>query len=161
MSDASISIKCKKCNQDFQPDPKTRGDWICPNCQTKNPNLKRHYRSVADLYILWLIVSVIFLFVHLKTVGIDLRIIFTFPFLVLLLVAIVFVYKSKTPWTDNAAKILIWSVFGVSLLLKLSQVAQILLAGTFNVPFMISFGVIYTAIFSYLFWLHCQTKKYI
>ena len=161
MNDTLISIKCKKCNQDFQPDPKTRGDWVCPNCQTKNPNLKRHYRSVGDLYILWLILSAIFMFVHLKTVGFDLRTIFAFPFLALVLVTIIFVYKSKTPWTDNAAKILIWLVFGISLVFKLFQVAQMLLAGTFNVPFMISFGMVYVAIFSYLFWLHSQTKKYI
>jgi DNA-directed RNA polymerase subunit RPC12/RpoP len=161
MNDAEVSIKCKKCNETFQPDIKTRGDWVCPNCKSKNPNMKRHYRSVADLYILWLVVSAIVMFVHLKTSGFDLGIVFTLPFLTLLLVAIIFVYKSKTPWTDNAAKILIWLVFGISLGFKLIQVAEMLLAGNFNIPFMISFGIIYVAIFSYLFWLHSLTKKYI
>lgn len=161
MNGDSISINCKKCGENFQPDIKTRGDWVCPKCQCKNPNLKRHYRSVADLYILWLVLSVIFWFVHFKTVGLDLRAIFSLPFLALLLVTIIFIYKSKMPWTDSTAKILIWTVFGVSLLFKLTQVAQMLLAGQFNIPFMISFGLIYVAIFLYLFWLHIQASKYI
>lgn len=160
MNGDAIFLKCKKCGESFQPDIKTRGDWVCPKCQCKNPNLKRHYRSVADLFILWLILSAIFWFVHVNTVGLDLRAIFSLPFLALLLVAIIFIYKSKMPWTDGISKILIWAVFGAALLLKISQVIQMLLAGQFNIPFVIGFGVVYVAIFIYLFWLHHQASKY-
>ena len=161
MNDNVVSIKCKKCNQAFQPDMKTRGDWICPNCQTKNPNLKRHYRSVADLYILWLIVLAIFSFVHFKSVGLDAGAIFSFPFLIFLTITIVFVYQSKEPWNDKVVKFLIWLVFGTSLGFKLLQVAGMLIAGKINIPFMISFTLIYSAIFLYLFWLHLQASKYV
>ena len=160
MSANLVSIKCKKCNQDFQPDAKTRGYWICPNCQAKNPNLKRHYRSVADLYILWLIFSGTFLFVHFKSAGLDGNAIFTFSFLVLLVVTIAFISKSKEPWNDKIAKVLIWLVFGISLAYKLLQVAGMLLTNKMNIPFTISFVLVYSAIFIYLLWLHLQASKY-
>jgi len=79
--------------------------------------------------------------------GLDLRAVFSLPFLALLLITIIFIYKSKMPWTDNIAKILIWTVFGVSLLFKLTQVAQMLLAGQLSIPFMVSFGIVYVEIF--------------
>ncbi len=160
MSDTLVSINCKKCNQNFQPDSKTRGDWICPNCQTKNPNLQRHFRSVADLYILWLVFSGIFTFIHFQSAGLDGNTIFSFLFLIPLIVTIVFIYKSKIPWSDKTVKILIWLTFGISLGFKLLQIAGMLLAGRINVSFTIGFVVIYLAIFIYLFWLHLQANKY-
>ena len=78
----------------------------------------------------------------------------------LLLVAVVLVYKSLTPWNDHVAKILIWVVFGTSLAIKLGQVAEMLLAGKVSIPFIVGFGVVYMAIFGYLFWLHSQSKRY-
>lgn len=160
MSDTPILINCKKCGESFAPDFKTRGDWICPKCQCKNPNLKRHYRSVADLYILWFIFSVVVLLVYISSVGFDFGVIVRIPFVILLLITIITIYKSKSPWTDKVAKILIWSSFGVSVIFKAIQTVQLLLAGKFTIPFLLGFGIVHVAIFIYLLWLHCQTKKY-
>jgi hypothetical protein len=141
MSGTSILINCKKCGESFAPDFKTRGDWICPNCQCKNPNLKRHYRSVADLYILWFVFSAIVLFVYINSTGFDFAAIVRIPFLILLLITIITIYKSKSPWTDKTAKILIWSSFGVSVLFKAIQTVQLLLADKFTIPFLLGFGI--------------------
>lgn len=35
-----------------------------------------------------------------------------------------------------------------------------LFAGKLNIPFMVGFGIVFTAIFSYLLRLHFQAKKY-
>lgn len=94
-------------------------------------------------------------------IGFDFRAILSFPFLGLLLVTIIFVYKSKMPWADSASKNLIWTVFGSALALKLSQAAQMLLAGQMNIPFIVGFGIVYVAIFIYLFWLHVEASKYV
>ena len=160
MSNSSILINCKKCGEGFAPNFKTRGDWICPKCQYENPNLKRHYRSVADLYILWFIFSVVFLLVRIGLVGFDFGAMSRIPFVILLIVTVITVYKSKSPWTDKIAKILIWSCFGVSVAFKTIQTVQLLSADRLNVPFLLGFGIVHVAIFIYLFWLHCQTKKY-
>ena len=160
MSDTPILINCKKCGESFAPDFKTRGDWICPKCQYKNPNLKRHFRSVADLYILWFLFSAIVLLAHISSAGFDFGIIVRIPFVILLFITVITIYKSKSPWTDKIAKVLIWSCFGVSVAFKAIQIVQLLLADKFNVLFLLGFGIVHVAIFSYLFWLHCQAKKY-
>lgn len=160
MSDAPILINCKKCGESFAPDFKTRGDWICPKCQCKNSNLKRHYRSVADLYILWFIFSVVVLLVYVNSVGFDFGAIVRIPFVILLLVTIMMIYKSESPWTNKTAKILIWSSFGVSVMFKAIQTVQLLLADKFTILFLLGFGIVHVTIFIYLLWLHCQAKKY-
>lgn len=160
MFDAPILINCKKCCESFAPDFKARGDWICPKCQCKSPNLKRHYRSVADLYILWFIFSVVVLIVYVKSEGFDFGVIVRIPFVILLLVTIITIYKSASPWTDKTAKTLIWSSFCVSVIFKAIQTVQLLLADKFTIPFLIGFGIVHVAIFIYLFWLHCQARKY-
>jgi hypothetical protein len=160
MSDRPIVINCHKCGEIFTPDFKTRGDWICPKCQCKNPNLRRHYRSVADLYILWFIFSVVVLLVYISSVGFDFGALVRISFAILLLVTIIKVYKSKSPWTDKTAQILIWSSFGVSVIFKAIQTVQLLLAEKFTVPFLLGFGIVHVAIFIYLLGLHCQAKKY-
>jgi hypothetical protein len=160
MSALSISIECRKCHNKFQPDLKERGYWICPECQGKNPNLRRHYRSVADLYILWLIFSIIVMVVRFGSVGVDWKTIITLPFLMLLLVTIIMVYRAREPWTDRGIKRLIWLVFGIALGAKVVQFAQMSFRGEPKSVFVGSFGLVFTAILIYLFWLHSQSKKY-
>jgi hypothetical protein len=152
-NDITVSINCKNCGSMFQPDVKTKRAWLCPSCQAKNPNLKRHYRSVADLCILGLIVTIIFLIVAFNSAGLNGGMILPAAHAVLLLVTIVFVYKSKAPWIDRAAKTLIWTVFGLALLFNV--VVPLLLTGMQNIPFLIVYGVI----FSYLFWLNSQANQ--
>jgi hypothetical protein len=153
MINAVVSIKCKKCGGSFQPDTHTRGDWLCQNCKAKNPNLKRHYRSVADLCILGLIATVVFIFMRFNQRRFDFGIAFSIAHALLLIVTIVAIYKSKIPWADAPAKILIWAVFSLALMFNVAL--PLLLTGWLNIPF----AVVYAAVFSYLFWLNSQANK--
>ena len=137
----------------FEPDVKTKGTWPCPSCQTKNPNLKRHYRSVADLFILGLIITLLDVAFGVKSAGLNLGVLLLAAHAILLLVTIVFVYKSKTPWADSTAKTLIWVVFGLALLSNVAS--RLMLAGRLNIPAIIAFAVV----FSYLLWLNVQAGK--
>lgn len=153
MSQANPVIKCKKCGITFEPDMKTKGTWPCPSCQTKNPNLKRHYRSVADLCILGLIITLLVVVFGVANTGLNLGVLLSAAHAVLLLVTIVFVYKSKNPWADSTAKTLIWVVFGLALLFNVAT--PLMLAGRLNIPAII----VYAVVFPYLFWLNVQAGK--
>lgn len=146
-------VKCRKCNNTFQPNMDTKGPWICPSCQSKNPNLKRHYRSVADLCILGLIITAIAIAVGFSQVGLSLGVILSAGHAILLLVTIVFVYKSKVPWADSTAKILIWTVF--SLALVFNVLLPLVFTRSVNIPAI----VVYALVFPYLFWLNSQAGK--
>lgn len=150
---AAPTIKCKKCNNIFPPDMQTKSPWVCPSCQMKNPNLKRHYRSVADLCILGLIVTAIVFAVGFSKAGLTLGVLVSAGHAVLLLVTIVFVYKSKTPWTDGVAKALIWTVFGLALVFNV--VLPLVVSGWLNIPVI----AVYALVFPYLFWLNSQAGK--
>ena len=150
---ASVTIKCKKCGNAFQPHVKTKGPWRCPSCEAKNPNLKRHYRSVADVCILGLIATAVIVTLGFKDRGLALDVVLSAAHGVLLLVTIVTDYKSKTPWTDTVAKSLIWIVF--SLAVVFNVVLLLVVAGKLNLPAII----IYAVVFPYLFWLDSQANK--
>lgn len=152
MSDAP-TIKCKKCSKTFQPDMKTRGAWLCSACQAKNPNLKRHYRSVADICILGFIFTAIVVAVEISRAGLNLGVLLAAGHAVVLLVTIVFVYKSKTPWTDGIAKALIWTVSGLVLLFNV--IVPLVFTRALSIP-----AIVFCALlFPYLFWLNSQTGK--
>lgn len=153
MSESNVCIKCKKCGNTFPPDVKTKGPWVCPSCLAKNPNLKRLYRSVADLCILGLIFTVILAAVRLNEHGVDLGLILSSAHAVLLLLTIIFVYKSKAPWKDAPARTLIWVVFGLALLFNV--LVPLLFAGLLFIPAII----VYAIIFPYLLWLNFQANK--
>jgi hypothetical protein len=160
MNEVPVTINCAKCSQPFEPDFKTRGCWICPSCKGKNPNLKRHYRSVGDLYILWLGCLLIFSFLHFESAGIDASVFLSLALSIVLVVTIFFVYKSSEPWNDALAKLFIWITFGMLLCGRLIQIAGMAINGNTNFPHIFGFAVGYTAIFMYLLWLHFQTRKY-
>ena len=153
MNDVIPAIKCKKCGSTFEPDVKAKKAWLCPSCQAKNPNLKRHYRSVADVCILGLIGTVIFVAIMYARSGLSLGAVLAAAQGMLLLATIVLVYRSKTPWADSRAKNLIWMVFGLALLFN--GVVPLVRAGKLNIPFLI----VYAIIFPYLFWLNAQARK--
>ncbi len=152
MAKTVVSIKCRKCRQTFQPDVRTRGLWFCPNCRAKNPNLKRHYRAIADLFIIGLVGTAVFIFLRRNQLGLGLGIVFATNVL-LLVVASVAIYMSKAPWADPIAKLLIWIVFGLAFVSNV--ILPLLLAGRLNIVFV----VLYALIFPYLFWLNSQANK--
>ncbi len=149
-----VQLRCKKCRDAFVPDLKTKGNWDCPKCDAKNPNLRRHYRSVADLCILGLIVSIVIVVLSLRqqhglTVGSILGVLQA----VLLVVTITSIYCAKTPWLSSRARVLIWVVFGSAFFFNV--LAPLLFSGFLNVPFVI----VYVFVFAYLFWLRSATNK--
>ena len=153
MNKENPSVSCRKCKTCFQPDVSTRDPWVCPNCKEKNPNLLRHYRSVADLFILGLIGVVIFIIIGIRGQNISMGLIFLIAQAAILLTSIVFIYKTKTPWKDKAAKSLIWIVYGLGFLFNV--ILPLLLHGKIIIPLV----VVYLAIFTYLFWLNSQAAK--
>ncbi len=153
MGDITPMIKCKKCRNAFQPEMKTKKTWQCPSCQAKNPNLKRHYRSVADLCILGLIVVAIRFWFGFSEDSLNFGVILSAGQAILLLVTVLFVYKSKAPWADSVVKVLIWTVFGLALLFNV--VIPLVFFGWLNIPACI----VYALVFPYLFWLNSLASK--
>lgn len=153
MADGTASIQCRKCGTVITPDPKTRGDWCCPGCKARNPNLTRHYRSVADLCILGFIATIVSAVVSVVVSGVTLALWRQTMHAALLLMTITAVYRSKTPWTDVTVRILVWVTFGVACAVNL---ATLLLSSR---PTGIGFLIVYAIIFPYLFWLEAQARK--
>ena len=152
-SNTRAEIKCKRCRAVFSPDFNVRGAWACPRCAKKNPNLRRHYRSVADLCILGIIATAVARLIMFRGNGITLGFILSVTHASLLLATIILVYRSQTPWTEAATKALIWTVFGFALFFNV--VLPMVLLGKLNVAFLI----LCSLIFPYLFWLHTQSKR--
>jgi len=152
-----IQVKCKRCQNIYSPNLKSNiayKAWICPNCQCKNPNLKIHYRSVADLCIFGLIAQVLLLYVGLVRDRTGLVWIFGLAYAALLLVTIIRIYKSRAPWMDKPIKIMIVVV---------ASVATVYNIGFFIVvtPLMLAVTVsgVYAILWTFLFWLWLQTRQ--
>lgn len=153
MNDIRPVIKCRKCGDQFEPDMKTNGTWNCVRCGERNTNLKRHYRSVADLYILSLIITLIGLAVVFSRTGPNLDFMIVGGHALLLLITIIVVYMSAEPWTDRVAKTMIWFVFLLSLVLNV--VMPLVLRGLLNIPMTVAASIV----FLYLIWLGWQAKR--
>jgi hypothetical protein len=148
-----VSIRCAKCAQTFEPDLKSKRVWRCPQCDGKNPNLKRHYRSVADLCILGLIAVIIFALFEYYEKGLTANVVVLTADAILLLVTNLVIYKSRAPWANSTAKMLIWAVFGLAFLGNLAM--PLLLTGTVHIGFLI----VYAIVLPYLFWLDSRARK--
>lgn len=148
-----ISVNCGTCGMVFTPNLRTRAKWLCVHCRAKNPNLKRHYRSIAILCILALLVTIMVLPVQVIETGVTLGAVVMGAHALLLLSTIICIYKSPAPWMDQPVKTLIWVVFVLALFFNL--VLPFLLAGLVNIPFL----VVYAIVFPYLFWLSARAKK--
>jgi hypothetical protein len=156
---SDVFITCKHCAEVFLPDLKTRGPWVCPYCERKNPNLRRHYRSVADVMIIGLMIGGGKLaFQWADSNGpflsrFSIADLVQAMHLLILFSAVIAIYRSKTPWANNTIKALIWVIYGAtflanmgfSVLVGLHLTAMLLLA--------------YIPLFTYLLWLHVQARK--
>jgi hypothetical protein len=145
-------VFCRKCRHGFEPDLQTRGPWICPHCQAKNANLTRHYRGIADLCVLGLVLLGIS--VALGGLPLELNVGSALIALnvLLLLVTNVAIFKSKTAWTSAITRFLVWAVFVVAFLFS---VGLPLTTGRLFIPAI----VVYAFVFPYLFWLGRQTNR--
>jgi hypothetical protein len=137
-------VTCKKCEHGFKPDLSTSSPWLCPACGAKNPNLKRHVRSVADVFILWFIVLVVVLLSHVKANGIDLEAAIYVANAVLLLTAIIVIYRRCTSWSSPATHVLMWLpvIFGS----MWHVVLPLINAGRVAIPYL----AVYVAVALYL-----------
>ena len=100
--------------------------------------------------ILGLLVTALVLVAIVVNKGITIWTLLSAADAILLLVTIILIYKSVTPWRDRVANVLIWIVFGVAFV------------GNVVIPFAF-FGrlspliIFYLLIFLYLFWLKRAT----
>ena len=157
VNEVNILVRCKKCYGRFTPDIKTRKPWICSNCGKKNPNLKRHYRSVADVFILGLISTVIFWWISLdlnaNKMLVDVIMFSRAMHVVLLLLGIISLYRSKTPWAEPRIKFLIWLIFGSAFLFNVAF--PLFRNGQLNILYI----VVLIPVYIYLTWLQYQASK--
>ena len=151
-----IQVKCKRCQNIYSPNLKSNiayKAWICPNCQCKNPNLKIHYRSVADVCILGLIADTLLLYAGIVQGRTGLFWILRLAHSTLLLVTFIRIYKSRAPWMDNPVKIMIVVVFGIGSVYNVGFF--MLFLGLLAVPA----ALLYAILWSFLLWLWIQTKQ--
>ena len=154
MNAVSTWIRCRKCPTKFQPDLKSSRLWQCPHCEATIPNLKRHWRSVADVCILGLIFTSLFAVPHIRAHGIDLAGFWFIVHCVLLLLVIFLIYRAEAPWTHTAAKVLAWIVF---IKVTVSNALIPLIQGqVFAIPLLI----VYFIVIVFLLWLSMQTARY-
>ena len=149
------SIRCKNCLAAFSPALKAsaKEGWQCPHCQTKNPQLKRLYRSFADLCIMGLIVTCLIVLYGISNDGVTLGSVISIGHGVLLLVTTIVVYSSVAPWQDRVAKTLIWAT------LTLACLFNVVILCVSNGLLVIPAVVLYSLVFGYLVWLTIMTKK--
>lgn len=166
-------IRCKKCRLLFEPDIEGCGGgrWPCPDCGTRNPNLRRHYRSIGLLFILALLLRLLPLFrticaapLWIANAPLDFAIEggLLFLQLALLVVGIVGIYSAIAPWKSRKLRVLIWVVFSMFFLVRVVESVALFLAG--EEPGLVAgvFGtgvLVFGIIFVYLFWLDFATKR--
>jgi hypothetical protein len=148
-----IRVRCRSCQKTYAPGLRSNKSWICPNCQSVNPNLKRHYRSVADVCILGFIAGVLLLYAGLVQGRTGLVWILLLVDAQLLLVTTILTYMSRAPWADKSVKVMIVVVFGIAAVVNIgffgaiSWMIGLLAAG------------LYAIIWAFLLWLWIQTKR--
>lgn len=144
-----IVIRCTKCGETFAPDLKLKKDpWFCTQCGAKNPNLRRHFRSVADFFILCLAVTVgVLVYGFSQGKSVTARSIVLTVWAVLLLVATIRIYTVRMPWRDRLGRGLIWVV--LALIVADRIVMLVLLPRGMSIPLL----VIPIAVLIYVIWV--------
>ncbi|MBN2022828.1 MAG: hypothetical protein JW809_08525 [Pirellulales bacterium] len=153
MNEQAVAIRCRACRKTFTPEAGESGVWVCGHCRGKNPNLARHFRSVADLCVFGLLAALFFLARRLEAGTRDWRTLAQAIHAALFVVTIVLTYRAATPWRSVTIKTLIWVVFVAALALNVG--VPMWLSGKMYLPVL----AVYGAIFWYLAWLHIQAAK--
>ncbi len=159
-----VQIRCRGCRGTFVPDLKKRGTWDCPQCGAPNANLRRHYKSVADVCILWLAYSIVVIGLTLSRQAMGTAwILLSLFHAVLLLIIIVSVYRTPAAWLKTRIRTLIWIVFTSALFFRLLTVILWIVGGSAAAATvligLVTSLVVPGAVFAYLFWLRSATKK--
>ncbi len=114
-------------------------------------NLRRHYHSIADLFILGLLFTGATLFFGRPKPFSTVWVLIVADS-ALLLITIVAIYMAKTPWASVTVRTLIWVAFLVAFFFN---VIAPLLSGQLLIPAV----VIYALLFPYLFWLEWRAHR--
>ena len=146
-----IPIKCGSCGIVFSPDPRSRDAWVCDACGAKNPNLRRHYRSLGILWIFALaIATMVGLGLLLEAGTIDYLLLLTWALSLAIVIAI---YGSRAPWMSTPTKVLIWVGIAFALF------GNVLYPLIFRDQFSPLRAAVTTVVFAYVCWLQIQARK--
>jgi hypothetical protein len=158
MDNSRVLIRCRKCGRTYAPDTRSSRHWICPHCQAKNPNLKRHYRSIAQLFMLNLLFAVLALFLRRNRASAIVFEVILGAVALYLLVAILSIYRAKRPWASPFVKVMVWSIFALGLCGNLVALARRFASGRID-PGTIGGTIVLGAIIAYIVWLEAQARK--
>lgn len=153
-------IVCLYCNRRIEPDLKSNKPWICVKCNKKLPNLKRHWRSIADVYAIQLSISLLLLLFSLFG-GEGFKSTFEFiSFWVSILISVIIpiiivirTYSSARPWEERSIRfwITVWLLLSfISVLVSFSTTGSILIV--------LILGFWPVIILLYFLWLSNKTK---
>ena len=154
-----IVVRCTKCGETFAPDLKLKKDpWFCTHCEAKNPNLRRLYRGVADVFGLGLLLTFIFLAVNISALGLlALPTAISIFWMVFLVFSIFRIYRARAPWLDRVARTLIWLVFALAFTLNVAL--PLALRGREAVLGAVGRLIVYSVVFAYVLWLLKVTRR--
>jgi len=127
--------------------------WLCPNCQTTNPNLRRHYKAIAYFCGLGFLVTLIVLLEGVTQRVSIFMLVGNTIVAILFAVATGLVYRAQAPWNNARIRSLIWTIFGLAVIL--SVVVPFSLAGMLNM----SPVVLCALVFPYLFWVDGHARR--
>lgn len=145
-------VRCTGCGGVYEPNLKARFGWRCPVCQAKNPNLMRHYRCVADMWLYGVLLDALYLF----GVGIvpTFDFLITAVHLILFALTIIYIFKSRAPWSDQNVNRLIWVSFSC---LVIVNVLKPLLSGEMPAEHPLLWFCLIC--YLYLRWLNTQSGR--
>jgi len=148
-----VVVRCAACSKTFAPDLKLKTDpWYCPHCEAKNPNLRRLYRGVADVFILGLFFALVFFVRRLSQLGPAAPRTWISGFWILfLLFGVIRIYRAKAPWRDGVARTLIWLVF--VLVFILNVIVRLFFLSSQDVALVIGSAIVYGIVFIYILWV--------
>ncbi len=123
--DAEIKVRCRRCREMFRPDLKTTKSWRCPSCDAGNPNLRRHFQSLADVCVIGVLAKMIFIAIECegKQHGVGVEIAISAAQCVFIGVLSMYIYKSIKPWVERRVvvlvSVLVWSLLFRSVIIAL------------------------------------------
>ena len=168
METEEMQIRCKKCEEEFDPRLNQKKGWTCPNCETRNPDLRLHYRVVMGIALLGFLLIGGLTVARLisGTAPANSQVVPLLETLVLLVTVLVLALK-KEPWANGLARGLVWVVFGSVFALEVVlpialQLMSLCLGGEANsrfIGFVVPFGLVYCVLLGYLLWLHMAAKR--
>jgi hypothetical protein len=165
MGEDDLPIPCDKCGEEFDPNRSETKGWTCPNCHTRRPNLRLHYRIMACLCALGAAGTIIMLITSLRYHG---R--FGWGHLLpitqagMLLAALSVLVLHERPWRLRSLRATIWVVYGSFVLFYLVEPVLIVLLLTREavpglVGFLIGLGIVLMGFGVYLGWLHAVSRR--